>query len=142
LTLRLPDNGADQRDFWRHPDLLLGPRDRSGPKRTGFGICAEDSAQALIAGAGPGSGDPLKGGARSASSRDLATAARIARIAPGSSTVAIKRRRPPQRGHARTSISNARLIKSAHAQCRAANDDGRPFGTMSPRTDAPGSRPR
>jgi len=46
-----PGQRADQRDFWRRPDLLLGPRDRSGPKRTGFGICAEDSAQALIAGA-------------------------------------------------------------------------------------------
>lgn len=44
----------------------------------------------MFAGAGPGSGDPLKGAARSASWRDFATVARIARIAPGSSTVAIK----------------------------------------------------
>jgi len=63
LTLRLPDNGPINGISGGIPDLLLGPRDRSGPKRTGFGICAEDSAQALIAGAGPGSGDPLKGGA-------------------------------------------------------------------------------
>jgi hypothetical protein len=32
--------------------------------------------------------------------------------------VAIKRRRPPQRGHASTSMSNARRIRSAHAQRR------------------------
>jgi len=32
--------------------------------------------------------------------------------------VPIKRKRPPQREHATTSISNARLIRSAHAQCR------------------------
>src|SRR5437773_3307966 len=56
------------------------------------------------------------GGARSTSSRDPATATKIARIASGSSTVAIKRRRPPQRGHASTSTSNARRIRSAHAQ--------------------------
>jgi len=36
----------------------------------------------------------------------MARAARIARIASGSSTVAIKRIRPPQRGQASTSISN------------------------------------
>jgi hypothetical protein len=30
--------------------------------------------------------------------------------------VAIKRKRPPQRGHASTSMSNARRIRSAHAQ--------------------------
>ena len=79
---------------------------------------AEDSAQALIAGAGPGSGDAVKGRTRSTSSRDPATAARIARIAPWSSTVAIKRRRRPQRGHASASMSKAHRIRSAHAQWR------------------------
>jgi hypothetical protein len=42
-----------------------------------------------------------------------ATAAMIAEIASGSSTVAISRRRPSQRGHASTSMSNARRIRSA-----------------------------
>jgi hypothetical protein len=37
-------------------------------------------------------------------------------MTPGSSTVAIRRKRPPQRGHASTSISNARRISAAHAQ--------------------------
>jgi class 3 adenylate cyclase len=46
----------------------------------------------------------------------FARAARIARIASGSSTVAIKRIRPPHRGHASTSMSNPRPIRSAHAQ--------------------------
>jgi len=77
-----------------------------------------DGAQALSAAAWLVSSDAANGGARSASSRDAATAARIARIASGSSTVPIKRNRPPQREHASTSISNARLIRSAHAQCR------------------------
>lgn len=49
-----------------------------------------------------------------------ATAAKIARIASRSSTVAINRRRPPHRGHASTSISKARRIESAHAQWRQA----------------------
>jgi hypothetical protein len=62
------------------------------------------------------SGAVGNGGARSGSSRDNA-AARIVRIASGSSTVAINRKRPPQRGQASTSISNARLIGAAHAQC-------------------------
>jgi hypothetical protein len=44
------------------------------------------------------------GGARPDSSRDAA--AKIAPIASGSSTVAISRSRPPQRGHASTSTSN------------------------------------
>src|SRR5438128_1557886 len=77
-----------------------------------------DGAQALSAAAWLVSSDAANGGARSASSRDAATAARIAPIAAGSSTVPIKRKRPPQREHASTSISNARLIRSAHAQCR------------------------
>src|SRR5436309_7274494 len=77
-----------------------------------------DGAQALSAAAWLVSSDAANGGARPASSRDAATAARIARIAAGSSTVPIKRKRPPQREHATTSISNARLIRSAHAQCR------------------------
>src|SRR5439155_1435708 len=53
--------------------------------------------------------------------RDAASAARIARIASGSSTVAISRSRPPQRGHASTSTSNARRISAAHAQWRGAD---------------------
>ena len=80
--------------------------------------------------AGLVSSDAANGGARSVSSRDAATAARIARIASGSSTVPIKRKRPPQREHASTSISNARRIRSAHAQCRetgAAAESSFPF---------------
>jgi hypothetical protein len=45
-------------------------------------------------------------------------AARICRTATGSSTVAITRSRPPQRGHANTSIANARRINAAHVQLR------------------------
>src|SRR2546422_964601 len=75
-----------------------------------------DGAQALIAAVWLVSSDAAKGGARSARSRNAARAARIARIAAGSSRGAIKRRRPPHRGQASTSISNARLIRSAHAQ--------------------------
>jgi hypothetical protein len=37
--------------------------------------------------------------------------------------VAIKRRRPPQRGHVSTSMSKARRIRAAHAQCRRADFD-------------------
>jgi len=62
--------------------------------------------------------DGANGEARSAPSSDNARVARIARTASGASTVAIRRRRPPQRGQASTSMSNARLISSAHAQWR------------------------
>ncbi len=89
-----------------------------------------DGAHALSAAAWLVSSDAANGGARSVSSRDAATAARIARIASGSSTVPSKRKRPPQREHASTSISNARLIRSAHAQCRetgAAAESSFPF---------------
>ena len=55
-----------------------------------------DGAHALSAAAWLVSSDAANGGARSVSSRDAATAARIARIASGSSTVPIKRKRPPQ----------------------------------------------
>jgi hypothetical protein len=41
---------------------------------------------------------------------------RIASMTRGSSTMATKRRRPPQRGQVSTSISNARRMRSAHAQ--------------------------
>jgi hypothetical protein len=74
------------------------------------------SAQTPMAAAWLVFGAGANGGARSASSRDPAPATKIARIASGSSTVAIKRRRPPQRGHASTSMSEARRIRSAHAQ--------------------------
>jgi hypothetical protein len=77
-----------------------------------------DGAQALIVAARLVSSDAAKSGARSARSREIARAARIARIASGSSTVAIKRRRPPHRGHASTLMSNARRIRFAHGQCR------------------------
>src|SRR5712692_8180068 len=65
------------------------------------------------------SGTGAYGGARSGRSRDVARAARIARVASGSSTVAIRRRRPPHCGQASTSISNARLIRLAHASGEA-----------------------
>ena len=55
--------------------------------------------------------------------RDAASAARIARIASGSWTVAINRSRPPQRGHASTSRPKARRISAAHAQWRGADFD-------------------
>jgi hypothetical protein len=48
--------------------------------------------------------DDANGGARSARCSDHARDARIARTASKSSTVAIRRRRPPQRGQASTSI--------------------------------------
>ena len=64
-----------------------------------------DGAQALSAAAWLVSSDAANGGARPASSRAPATAARIARIASGSSTVPIKRKRPPQREHASTASS-------------------------------------
>ncbi len=78
------------------------------------------------------------------SSRDTATAARIARIASGSSTVAIKRKRPAQRGPASTSTSNARLIRSAHAQCRelgGADESAVPFAEAPARTGASSGAP-
>lgn len=58
------------------------------------------------------------GGARSTRSADAARLSRIARIAAGSSMVPSKRRRPPQRGQASTSMSKARRMRFAHAQCR------------------------
>src|SRR5712692_3434888 len=55
------------------------------------------------------SGAGAYGGVRSGRSRDVAGAARIARVASGSSTVAIRRRRPPHCGQASTSISKDHL---------------------------------
>jgi len=52
------------------------------------------------------------GGCRSGQFPRPGTATRIARIASASSTVAIKRKRPPQRGHASTSMSNGRYSPS------------------------------
>jgi Subunit ChlI of Mg-chelatase len=73
--------------------------------------------------AGLGGSPAAPGGARPSRSRDSASAARIGRIASGSSTVAINRSRPPQRGHASTSRSKARRISAAHAQWRGADFD-------------------
>lgn len=75
-----------------------------------------DAAQAPSAAVWPIGSAGASGGARSASAHDSSRAARIARTASGSSTVEISRRRPPQRGYASASISNARRIRSAHAQ--------------------------
>jgi hypothetical protein len=87
----------------------------AGPRQAGANTLRRRGAQALIAAVWLVSSAAPAGGARSARARDTARAARIARMASGSSTVAIKRRRPPHRGQASTSISNARLIRSAHA---------------------------
>jgi len=79
------------------------------------------TSQAFFSGGGRGAAavrDAAHGDARPASSRDTATAARIARIRVGILTVASKRICPPQRGQASASISNARLTSAAHAQWR------------------------
>jgi hypothetical protein len=65
--------------------------------------------QAVMAGASAGAGGP--GPSVSAGRR----AARIWRTATGSSTVVITRSRPPQRGHANTSIANTRCRSVATA---------------------------
>src|SRR5437867_1527033 len=61
-------------------------------------------------------GERTEGGARSARSASDVSLERIASSTRRSSMMAIKRRRPPQRGQASTSISNARRMRSAHAQ--------------------------
>ena len=50
--------------------------------------------------------------------RAIPRCARSFRITAGSCSVAISRSRPPQCGHARTSIANARCIKAAQLQAR------------------------
>src|SRR5262249_1716554 len=77
------------------------------------------AAQALSAVAGLGVCAGAPGGALPATSRDAASAARIARIASGSSTVAISRSRLPQRGHARMSTSKARRVSAAFRRAQA-----------------------
>jgi hypothetical protein len=81
------------------------------------------AAQAPCTTGGLGGSPAAPGGARPSRSRHPPSAARIARIASGSSTVAINRSRPPQRGHASTSRSKARRISAAHAQWRGADFD-------------------
>jgi multidrug transporter EmrE-like cation transporter len=99
-------------EAWARPDT---PANK--PRRSPRPGAAQ--APSVVAGLGVGAGAP--GGARPASSRDAA--ARIAPIASGSSTVAISRSRPPQRGHASTSTSNTRRISAAHAQWRGADPE-------------------
>ena len=70
---------------------------------------------------------PASRGAAARDRRASAGSARTARtawISPGSSTVAIKRRRPPHRGQARTSISNARCMNPAQDQWRCVRSAG------------------
>jgi hypothetical protein len=59
-------------------------------------------------GAGPGLGPE----------RAIPRCARSFRITAGSCSVAISRSRPPQCGHARTSIANARCMRAAQLQAR------------------------
>ena len=65
-------------------------------------------------------------------------AARTSRTATGSSTVPTIIRRPPQRGHANTSIANARRMRAAQVQLRSG--DGGPCRLSgAPRTAASGA---
>ena len=65
------------------------------------------------------------GGGRGLSGWASGWAARIWRTARGSSTVAITRSRPPQRGQANTSIANAHRMRAAHVQLRGGGGETR-----------------
>jgi hypothetical protein len=73
------------------------------PSRSDQGVAAPGAA-----GAGPGLGPE---GA-------IPTGARIFRMTAGSWSAAIRRSRPPQCRHARTSIANARCMRVAQLQAR------------------------
>jgi Domain of unknown function (DUF5666) len=107
------------RGFWAARSRLTGAQDRSRPQANGPRRPRSlDGAHASIGAAWLLSRAATSGGARSSRCPDNPRAARIARMASGSSMVATKRRRAPPRGRASTSMSNARLMRSAHAQCR------------------------
>ena len=73
------------------------------PTRSDQGVAAPD-----LRGAGPGLGPE----------GPSPTCVRIFRMTAGSWSVAIRRSRPPQRGHARTSMANARSMRAAQVQAR------------------------
>ena len=83
----------------------MAPRGASAapPSRPG-----QDAAAPSSGGAGPGLGPEAP----------TPTCARILRMTAGSCRVAIRRSRPPQWGHARTSMANARCIRAAQVQAR------------------------
>ena len=110
-AIAAPSRGARAAQTPRHPAdaVCPGRHERSLYPLGGAGEPAVARALAMAAGWG-GAGPGLS------AERVRPRWARILRMTPGSSTVAIRRRRPPQRGHANTSISNARRISAAHAQ--------------------------